>query len=325
MYFQKDLEKEGNNPALDGSAVTSANIASLVSGNEIETSENDSGEDGSSLDESNRASLESNGEIITEDQDDQLLESDVVEEVVEEEELFLPGGEPSRPHQNIFTQGAYNWDGAAIYSTFTEGQILTAETDEDSDNIVMAVNPDVQPDVGRIDGQTGWTGVNVFGDKTMSYQIAIILQAGQDENGNDYSLSDMLAVNRDEGKATQVGWWIPSRGENDPPEKWTMNLADIYLTTNVNDTEIDMRQTIWERGLYAEEGSTVEGYIEEYNLVTQETIETHNISRWTFDANGVLDTYAETENTILDKSSYFEPIKEKTTITSNQLVIALEG
>ena len=202
---------------------------------------------------------------------------------------------------------------------------MTAETDEDSDNIVMAVNPDVQPDVGRIDGQTGWTGVNVFGDKTMSYQIAIILQAGQDENGNDYSLSDMLAVNRDEGKATQVGWWIPSRGENDPPEKWTMNLADIYLTTNVNDTEIEMRQTIWERGLYAEEGSTVEGYIEEYNLVTQETIETHNISRWTFDANGVLDTYAETENTILDKSSYFEPIKEKTKISSNQLVFALEG
>ena len=96
LMFQKDLEKEGNNPALDGSAVTSANIASLVSENKKEIPENDSDEDGSSLDESNRASLESNGEIAVQDQDDQLLESDVVEEVVEEEEEGSGGGETFR-------------------------------------------------------------------------------------------------------------------------------------------------------------------------------------------------------------------------------------
>ena len=58
----------------------------LVSENKIETSENDSDDDGSFLDESNRASLDSNGEVTAEDQDDQLLESDGIEEVVEEEE-----------------------------------------------------------------------------------------------------------------------------------------------------------------------------------------------------------------------------------------------
>ena len=43
----------------------------------------------------------------------------------------------------------------------------------------------------------------------------------------------MLAVNRGYGKTTQIGWGIPARGENDPPEEWTMNLADIYLKTDV--------------------------------------------------------------------------------------------
>ena len=95
LMFQKDLAKEGNNPVLDGSAVTSANIASLVSENKIETSENDSDDDGSFLDESNRASLDSNGEVTAEDQDDQLLESDGIEEVVEAEE-GSGGGETFR-------------------------------------------------------------------------------------------------------------------------------------------------------------------------------------------------------------------------------------
>ena len=38
-----------------------------------------------------------------------------------------PGGKPWRPHQNIFTQGAWNWDGAAIRKAFTEKQISEAE------------------------------------------------------------------------------------------------------------------------------------------------------------------------------------------------------
>ena len=102
----------------------------------------------------------------------------------------------------------------------------------------MSMNYDklVNVDVGRLDGQTGWTGVNQAGEKTMSYQIAIIIQANE-----GYSLQDILAVNREENQATQIGWWIPSRGENNPPEKWTMNIADIYLKTDVTASTIEMR------------------------------------------------------------------------------------
>ena len=115
----------------------------------------------------------------------------------------------------------------------------------------------VNVDVGRLDGQTGWTGINQAGEKTMSYQIAIIITASE-----GFTLQDIFAVNREEGQATQVGWWIPSRGENDPPEKWTMNLAEIYLKTDVTASTIEMRQTKWEQGLYDQEGSSVDGYIQ---------------------------------------------------------------
>ena len=53
----------------------------------------------------------------------------------------------------------------------------------------------LQPNVGRIDGQTGWIGVNQAGEKTMSYQIAIIIKANE-------KLSDMIAVNRKKGETT---------------------------------------------------------------------------------------------------------------------------
>ena len=94
----------------------------------------------------------------------------------------------------------------------------------------------VNIDVGRLDGQTGWTGINQAGEKTMSYQIAIIIQANE-----GFTLQDIFSLNREEGQATQIGWWIPSRGENDPPEKWTMCLADIYLKTDVTSSTIEMR------------------------------------------------------------------------------------
>lgn len=87
----------------------------------------------------------------------------------------------------------------------------------------------------------------------MSYQIAIIIKAAEGKK-----LSDMIAQNRSYGETTRIGWWIPSRGENDPPEEWTFNMADIYLKTNVNETKIEMTQSIFDRGLYIEEGETVE-------------------------------------------------------------------
>ena len=89
----------------------------------------------------------------------------------------------------------------------------------------------------------------------MSYQIAIIIQAGEGK-----SLSDMISVNRGYENTTQIGWWIPQRGENDPPEKWTMNIADIYLKTDVTETTIEMRQTKWNKGLYDKVGTAFDGY-----------------------------------------------------------------
>lgn len=224
---------------------------------------------------------------------------------------FLPGGEPSRPHQNIFEQGAYNWDGAAIYGAFTTAQVEDENIEADvAGNRIAVYDETLQPNVGRIDGQTGWTGVNQAGEKTMSYQIAIIIKA------ND-KLSDMLAVNRAKGEATQIGWWIPSRGEGVPPEKWTMNLADIYLKTDVKKSEIEMRQTIWSQGLYDEPGAPIDGYIEEYDK-EQVKIETHNVSTWLFDeATGQLDTFADNEDTIKSKDPYFVPVKSKTTISED--------
>ena len=73
----------------------------------------------------------------------------------------FPYGVPSRPHQDIFTQGAYNWDGAEIHAAYTSKQILDEnnETDE-NDNVFVAYDETLQPIVGRIDGQTGWTGIN---------------------------------------------------------------------------------------------------------------------------------------------------------------------
>lgn len=88
--------------------------------------------------------------------------------------------------------------------------------------------------VGRIDGQTAWTGVNQAGDKTMSYQFAVVIKANS-------ALSDIFNVNREQGKATQLGWWIPARGEDVPPERWQMNLVDVYLKSSVNASKLTMR------------------------------------------------------------------------------------
>ena len=111
--------------------------------------------------------------------EDPLVEEEVVEEEEEEEEgekvcdpdtpytsaelkarkaTFEPEGkkcEETFSYQYIFEQGAYNWRGFDVYDTTTEAKKV----------------------VGRVDGQTGWTGVNQAGEKTMSYQVAIIVKA----------------------------------------------------------------------------------------------------------------------------------------------------
>ena len=54
-------------------------------------------------------------------------------------------------------------------------------------------------------------------------------------------------------------------------------------------------------------------------------ITTDNISTWTFNASGYLDTYEDNEKTILSKDDYFVPIPSLTQITEDKLVIAIEG
>ena len=152
----------------------------------------------------------------------------------------------------------------------------------------------------------------------MSYQIAIIIKASD-------KLSDMLAVNRSKGQATQLGWWIPSRGEAKPPEKWTMNIADIYLKTDVTTSEIEMRQTIYEKGLYYKAGQSIDGYNLEVYDTERNVITTHNVSTWKFDSAGKLDSFADNEDTIKSKDEYFMPVQSLTKIEDDRLVIVLEG
>ena len=57
----------------------------------------------------------------------------------------------------------------------------------------------------------------------MSYQIAIIIKAYN-------KLSDIFKNTQENQEfADQFGFWVPLRGEGNPPEKWQMNLVDVFL------------------------------------------------------------------------------------------------
>lgn len=68
--------------------------------------------------------------------------------------------------------------------------------------------------------------------------MAIIFKAAEGKK-----LSDIFKVIPGEQvtKADQFGFWIPQRGEGDPPEKWQMNLVDVYLREPVRNTKLEMR------------------------------------------------------------------------------------
>ena len=67
---------------------------------------------------------------------------------------FEPAGALTRDYQYIFSQGTVSFDGFDIVSP-----------------------SNLKTKIGRLDGQTGWTGVNQAGEKTMSYQIAFVVKA----------------------------------------------------------------------------------------------------------------------------------------------------
>lgn len=47
----------------------------------------------------------------------------------------------------------------------------------------------------------------------MSYQLAFVIQANED-------LRYLFDVNREAGQRSMLGWWVPDRNEDLPPEKW---------------------------------------------------------------------------------------------------------
>ena len=172
--------------------------------------------------------------------------------------------------------------------------------------------------VGRLDGQTGWSGINQAGEKTMSYQVAFVIKANN-------RLTDIFnAVGKDgrrDNQTTQIGWWIPTRGEQVPPEDWTMNLMDVNLYPVITQSNLRMLQTIYKRGLYDKVGGRIDAPYN--NPVEPDSFKFQN--SWAFNSAGYLDKVTKSGDSVLTDADYWVPIKPKTTISEDRLVIAIEG
>ena len=145
----------------------------------------------------------------------------------------------------------------------------------------------------------------------MSYQIAIVIKA-------DSALKNMFSVDRPENKTDQIGWWIPLRGEDNPPEKYMMTLADVYLKSNVKNTHIEMRQTLYKAGLYDPPGKSIKNY--------KEFDTDFNIAKWTFDSNnGTLASWNMTSSSKKSSDDFWVPVPDKCLITDDLLILTIEG
>ena len=144
---------------------------------------------------------------------------------------FEPAGALTRDYQYIFDQGTVSFDGF---------------------NIVDEKN--YSKNVGRLDGQTGWTGVNQAGDKTMSYQVAFVIKADDSLR----RIFNAVGTGRRDNQTTQLGWWIPTRGEDIPPEDYTMMLLDVNLYPTITTSNIRVLQTIFKKGLYDKPTSRID-------------------------------------------------------------------
>lgn len=208
---------------------------------------------------------------------------------------FEPAGALTRDYQYIFDQGTVSFDGF---------------------NIVDENN--YSKNVGRLDGQTGWTGVNQAGDKTMSYQVAFVIKADDSLR----RIFNPVGTGRRDNQTTQLGWWIPTRGEDIPPEDYTMMLLDVNLYPTITTSNIRVLQTIFKKGLYDKPTSRIDV---PYNLPSsQDSQKLEEI--WKFDANsGKLNSVEATGDSLMPQSDYFVPIMDKTRITDDMMVLAIEG
>ena len=97
-----------------------------------------------------------------------------------------------------------------------------------------------------------------------------------------------------------------------------MNLADVYLKSAVFSSSLEMRQTLFDRGLYDLPGASVNSY-KEIDLV-------QNIARWTFnDQTGIMKDSNDTDNSIKSKDDYWVPVHSKSFIDEDRMVLVIEG
>ena len=195
---------------------------------------------------------------------------EVVDNGVEVQE-FPEDFQPQGPDLDIYMQeqAAFNWSGFKIRAPYTEAQakeldgdyLAALEINEDLDEedeqrktkqqiqdelieaeeaeCTEATNGECTKVIGQMNGQTGWTQINVDGDFTMSYRVSFFLQAEND-------LRDIITAggenaNRSEG--TWFGWWIPMRDQNNPPEDWQMNLIEVQ-ELGLDNAKFTYRQTV---------------------------------------------------------------------------------
>ena len=98
-----------------------------------------------------------------------------------------------------------------------------------------------------------------------------------------------------------------------------MNLIDVNLKSDVTGSTLNFRQTIWNKGLYDAPKASIDGYLDEFD-------DKQNVSTWKFARDtGLLSESADNDQSLNTNDGYFVPIPELSSISENQLVIALEG
>lgn len=136
----------------------------------------------------------------------------------------------------------------------------------------------------------------------MSYQIAIIVKA----NDRLSTIFNTIGSDgRQNNQTSQLGWWIPTRGEDLPPEDYTMVLCDVNLTPVVSQSNLRMLQTTLKQGLYTKIGGRID---EPYNKLSKNDPQKHEAT-WKFGSGGDLVSVTQTSDSVLTDAEYFVPIK----------------
>ena len=100
-----------------------------------------------------------------------------------------------------------------------------------------------------------------------------------------------------------------------------MNLIDIDLRSAVVTSELEVHQTLFNKGVYAEPGDSIPSDFYKEQLDTN-----YNRANWKFDrATGILTSWEEMSDSLVSMDEYWVPVGPKTMITDDRLVIVVEG